>query len=286
MELEHRMARVNGIRMHYVIGGEGPPVVFLHGWPQTWYMWRHVLGPLGERFTVIAPDVRGYGLSDKPRGGYDKRTMAADVRALVQHLGHRDIALVGHDRGARIGHRYGLDHPAEVSHLAVLDIVPTRAVFRDLDHVIARGYWHWLFHMQPDLPELLTSDNVDTYLRYFFERWTYDRHALEEAVPVYVQAFKRPGALRAGFDDYRATFPQDMEDDERSARQGAKLQMPLLVLWGEAGLTGKLPVLEIWRSYAADVRGEPIPDCGHFLAEEAPRPVIAKLLDFLRVEDR
>jgi haloacetate dehalogenase len=275
------MAAVNGIRMHYVREGEGPPVVLLHGWPQTWFCWRTLMPLLAGRFTLIAPDLRGYGLSDKPAGGFDKRTMAADVRALVHHLGHERVALVGHDRGARVAHRYALDHPGEVERLAVLDVIPTRAMFARIDQQLARGFWHWLFHLQPDLPELLVGGNIEAYLRWFFERWTHNRPPVEEAVPEYVRAFEAPGALRAGFHDYRATFPDDLDADDASAAAGAKLTMPLLALWGATGLTGTLPVVDIWREYATDVDGEAISECGHFLPEEQPAVVADRLLRFL-----
>jgi haloacetate dehalogenase len=281
MDREHGMTAVNGIRMHYVREGEGPPVVLLHGWPQTWFCWRLLMPLLAERFTLIAPDLRGYGLSDKPAGGFDKRTMAADVRALARELGHDRVALVGHDRGARVAHRYALDHPGEVERLAVLDVIPTRAMFARIDEQLARGFWHWLFHLQPDLPELLVGGNIDAYLRWFFERWTHNRPPVEEAVPEYVRAFSAPGALRAGFHDYRATFPDDLEADDASAAAGDKLTVPVLALWGATGLTGKLPVVDIWREYATDVDGEAIGDCGHFLPEEQPAVVADRLLRFL-----
>jgi haloacetate dehalogenase len=281
-------AAVNGVRLHYALEGDGPLVVLLHGWPQTWYCWRKVIPALaGAGHSVLAPDLRGYGHSDKPPSGYDKRTMAADVRALVDHLGHRRIALLaGHDRGARVGHRYALDHPAEVERLAVLDVVPTREMFARADATVARGYWHWLFHLQPDLPELLVGANIEAYLRWFFERWTSNRPAVEEAVPEYVRAFSAPGALRAGFDDYRATFPDDLDADEASAAAGQRLAMPVLALWGEDGLPSRLPVLDIWRHYADDVRGQPIGDCGHFLPEERPEELTRLLLDFLQLGSR
>ena len=278
---EARVAAVNGIRMHYLRAGDGPPVVLLHGWPQTSYMWRKLLPVLARRHTVVAPDLRGYGLTDKPPSGYDKRTMAADVRALVHGLGFDHVAIVGHDRGARVAHRYALDHPDEVRRLVMLDIIPTRAMWQRLDLMLARGFWHWLFHLQPDLPELLVGQRIETYLRYFFERWTYHRPPVEEAVPEYVRAFSRPGALRAGFADYRASFPDDAEHDDASAAAGARLTMPVLVLWGATGLVGQLPALEIWREYATDVRGEAISECGHFLAEEQPEAVLAKVVPFL-----
>lgn len=280
-EFRSEMAQVNGIRMHYVRAGEGPLVVLLHGWPQTWFMWRKLIPPMASQFTVVAPDLRGYGLSDKPPAGYDKRTMAADIQALVGHLGFDRLSLVGHDRGARVSHRYGLDYASEVDRIVVLDIIPTREVVRRTDAMLARGYWHWFFHLQPDLPERLVGDDVEGYLRYFFERWTHMRPAVEEAVPIYVQAFSRPGALRAAFDDYRATFPDDIEADDASAEAGDRLRMPLLALWGEAGLTARLPVLDIWHEYATDVAGEAIPECGHFLPEEQPELVAERIMAFL-----
>lgn len=282
MEFHGFTARVNGIRMHYVAAGAGPLLMLLHGWPQTWYCWRKVIPALAERYTVVAPDLRGYGLTDKPANGYDKRTMAADVRALAYYLGFGRAVLVGHDRGARVAHRYGLDHPDDVERLVVLDVIPTRAMWDRLDLALARGFWHWLFHLQPDLPELLVAGRVETYLRYFFERWTYNRPPVEEAVAEYVRAFSRPGALRSGFDDYRASFPDDFDLDEASAQAGEKLRMPVLALWGGTGLVGTLPALDIWRQYAHDVRGESIPECGHFLPEERPDAVLDRLLDFLK----
>ncbi|MBN6040385.1 alpha/beta fold hydrolase [Amycolatopsis sp. 195334CR] len=277
--MESRMATVNGIRTHYRLAGDGPPVVLLHGWPQTSYCWHKVFGELAEHHTVIAPDLRGYGLTDKPRTGFDKRTMAADVSALVRHLGFPRVSVVGHDRGGRVAHRWALDRPDEVAKLAVLDIIPTREMWRRIDARTARGYWHWLFHLQPDLPELLAGPNIAAYLGYFFERWTYQRQGLD-AADEYVRAFSAPGALRTGFDDYRASFPDDDEHDEADA--GRKLTMPVLAMWGEAGLLGTLPALDIWRDYAEDVTGAGITECGHFLAEEQPAVVAARLLEFLR----
>lgn len=279
--VQHATAQVGGLRMHYVTAGVGPPVVLLHGWPQTSHCWRKIIGPLAERFTVVAPDLRGYGLTDKPASGYDKRTMAEDVRGLCRVLGFDSVRLVGHDRGGRVAHRYALDHADEVSHVAVLDIVPTLAVFRQASPATARNYWHWMFHLQPDLPELLVGPQIEAYLRWFFERWTVNRPAVEEAVPEYVAAFSRPGALRAGFDDYRATHQGDLEADEGDAAAGRRLEMPLLALWGSSGLPSSVAVLDVWREYARDVRGGPVPDCGHFLPEENPAYVIESLLAFL-----
>ncbi|OXM74180.1 alpha/beta hydrolase [Amycolatopsis thermalba] len=278
--MDSHMATVNGIRMHYRRAGEGPPVVLLHGWPQTSYCWHRIFGALAQDHTVIAPDLRGYGLTDKPRTGFDKRTMAADVSALLHELGFTSASVVGHDRGGRVAHRWALDRPDEVERLAVLDIIPTREMWRRLDAGVARGYWHWLFHLQPDLPELLAGKDIPAYLGYFFERWTYQRQGLApDAVAEYVRAFSAPGALRAGFDDYRASFPDDAEHDDADA--GRKLTMPVLALWGQTGLLGTLPTLDIWRDYAENVTGEGLPECGHFLAEEQPEAVLAHLKRFL-----
>ncbi|MCX4098255.1 alpha/beta fold hydrolase [Nocardia sp. alder85J] len=273
---------VNGIRIHHTRSGDGPALVLLHGWPQTSYCWRHLIEPLSRTHTVITPDLRGYGRSDKAREGYDKRTMAADMSALLGALGLDTAAVVGHDRGARVAHRWALDRPAEVTRLAVLDIAPTRAVWQRMDTLVARGYWHWLFHLQPDLPELLAGKDIAAYLGFFFERWTFQRAGLPpEAIAEYVRAFSAPGALRAGFDDYRASFPADAELDDADAAAGRRLTVPVLALWGAEGLLGSLPTLDIWREYADDVRGRALPDCGHFLAEEQPEVLTRELLDFL-----
>jgi pimeloyl-ACP methyl ester carboxylesterase len=276
------VASANGLRMHYVEAGSGPLLVLLHGWPQTSHCWRHLIEPLAERYTVVAPDLRGYGRTDKARGGFDKRTMAEDVRQLVHGLGFETVTLVGHDRGARVSHRYALDHPGEVERVVVMDILPTREMWRRLDTEVGRRYWHWLFHLQPDLPERLAGADVAGYLRYFFDAWTYNRHGLDaEAVAEYVWAFSQPGALRCGFDDYRASFPLDAEHDDADAAAGRVVELPVLALWGEAGLLGEVDTLALWRPYAPRVEGRAIPRCGHFLPEERPDEVLAELRAFL-----
>jgi haloacetate dehalogenase len=284
-QIRERTAIANGIRLHYLLVGEGPLVVLLHGWPQTSHMWRGLASSLGERRTVLAPDLRGYGNSDKPISGYDKRTMAADVHALVETLGFDRCALVGHDRGARVAHRYCLDHPEVVTQVVFMDIIPTRALFSRADVKVARGFWHWLFHTQPDIPELLIGSNIRGYLLYFFERWTHNRAAFDAAtLEHYLRAYEAPGALRGFLDDYRGTFQGDLEDDDASAAAGLRVRVPALAMWGEHGLVSRVPVLEVWRDYADDVRGDPLPDCGHFLVEEQPELVHGRVHGFLDEE--
>ncbi|HWC79391.1 MAG TPA: alpha/beta hydrolase [Pseudonocardiaceae bacterium] len=282
MTEQQQVALVNGLRMHYLRAGEGPAIVLLHGWPQHSHCWHRVLPELATTHTVIAPDLRGYGRTDKPTTGFDKRTMAADVAALLDHLGFASASVVGHDRGGRVGHRWALDRPDQVERLVTLDIIPTREVWRRMDTELAAGYWHWLFHLRPDLPERLAGADVAAYLGYFFDNWTFNRHGLDpDSIAEYVRAFSTPGALRAGFDDYRASFPTDAEHDDADFDAGKRLRMPVLALWGVAGLLAKLPALDIWRDYAEDVRGQAIPECGHFIPEERPGELLACLRDFL-----
>jgi haloacetate dehalogenase len=283
---------VNGIRMHYRMAGEGPLIVLLHGWPQTGHCWRHLMGPLSEHHTVVAPDLRGYGRTDKPAGGYDKRTMADDVHRLVESLGFGSATVIGHDRGARVAHRWALDRPGDVDRLVVMDIIPTREMWRRMDADLARRTWHWFFHLQPDLPELI---DIGAYVRHMIRQWAHVPLP-DEDVEEYVRAFSAVGAARAGFADYRASFAStmgrsngtaepaatgqaavhgDAEHDEADA--GRRLTMPVRVLWGEHSFLQTLDPVAIWRDYAEDVTGTMIEDCGHFLAEERPDRVLEEL---------
>ena len=272
--------RLPDLTLSYRDSGEGQLLILLHGWPQTSYCWRLVEPLLASHFRVVAPDLRGYGLTDRPRGGYDKRRMAQDVRDLVDALGYDQVRLVGHDRGARVAHRFALDHPDLITHLTVLDILPTLYAFRTGTPETSQGYWHWLFHLQPDLPELLVGPNVDAYLRYFFERWTVQRGAVEEAIGHYVTAFSRPGALRAGFDDYRATIPDDLADDAADHEAGTVVSVPTQVLWGDQGEVGTDP-LAVWKPFAPNLSGQAVLDCGHFIPEEQPGSLVELLLPHL-----
>jgi haloacetate dehalogenase len=269
--METSVAHVNGIRMYYRRSGQGPLIVLLHGWPQTGHCWHHLMGPLSDTHTVVAPDLRGYGRTAKPATGYDKRTMAEDLHQLIHALGYENATVIGHDRGARVAHRWALDHPQDVERLVLLDIIPTREMWRRMDADLARRTWHWLFHLQPDVPELL---DPATYIRQSIERWSYV--PLPEAdIDEYVRAFQQPGAMRAGFADYRASFPDDAEHDD--ADFGRRLTMPVYLLWGEHSFLQTLDPIKIWADYAENVTGRVVEDCGHFLAEERPDDVLAAL---------
>lgn len=282
MQRQDSTATVNGIRIRYLREGSGPLAVLMHGFPEHSHCWRRLMPLLSDRMTVVAPDMRGYGLSDKPLDGYDKRTMASDIRALVEHLGFERITLmVGHDRGARVAHRFGLDHPDAVEHLVMLDLIPSRHVFTDFDFATGKRYWHWFFHMVPDLPELFIGSNLKEYVQTFFQN-AFIRGPLDEAVDSYVESLRRPGALRAALADYRNTFTLDLEQDEASAAAGQKLRMPVLVMWGEKGLNAdREKMTALWSQYADHVHTASVPDCGYYMAEEQPQALADHLTRFL-----
>lgn len=276
-------AEVNGIRLRYRLMGDGPLAILMHGFPQHSYCFRYVQPLLAAQgYTVVAPDMRGYGLSDKPLEGYDKRTMAADIRALIEHLGFEQATLIaGHDRGARVAHRFGLDHPDAVKHLAMLDLIPSREVKVSFNFDVAKRYWHWFFHMNADLPEIFISSNLRPYIQMFFDN-AYVRERCYEALDEYVESLERPGALRAALADYRQTFTTDLEQDNVDAEQGKKLEMPVLVLWGDKGLNADAQKMsDLWHRYAVNVRTGSVPDCGYYMAEEQPEALVEHLVAFV-----
>jgi haloacetate dehalogenase len=279
--MEQRTIRANGIRLNAWIGGKGAPAVLLHGYPQTAQMWRKVAPQLLNDHAIVCPDLRGYGDSDKPRDGYDKRTMARDIHLLMESLGHKRYAVVGHDRGARVAHRLAVDFPDAVTALCVLDIVPTHTVFRDAGKELAAAYWHWFFFLTPDLPELMLGAVPEAFLRHMFRALTARAGAIEEPMlQEYLRAFALPGTIRAGLEDYRAAATRDCEDDERDLALKV-VRCPLLAIWGEYGKMHTLfDVLATWREKAVDVRGHALP-CGHFIPEEAPDELLAGLRPFL-----
>lgn len=281
IDLVHHTVRANGIRQHYVEAGDGPPVVLLHGFPETHYAWRHQIAALARKYRVIAPDLRGYGETDKPASGYDKRTMANDVRALLDHLGIDRAALVSHDRGSRVATRFAKDHANRLDRLVVMDNVPTRVVAEQLDARIARAYWFFLFHQVPDLPETLVAGNERAWLRHFFSDWCYDPNAISgDAFEAYVRAYEAPGAVRGAMADYRANA-EDVAQDKVDAH--IPIEVPTLALWGaEFYAVGKMFDMEaVWKGMATDVRTHAIERAGHLPHEEQPERVNALLLDFL-----
>ncbi|MFI6771527.1 alpha/beta fold hydrolase [Nocardia sp. NPDC050412] len=279
---------VEGVRIHARVGGEGPPVLLLHGYPQTHVMWREVAAALAQSHTVVVSDLRGYGDSGKPasetdHSSYGKRAMAADQVGLMTALGHNRFAIVGHDRGARVAHRLCLDHPEHVDRAAVLDIAPTRHVFANVDRALATVYDHWFFLAEePDLPEVLIGGAPEYFVRRKLDQWSGPGAVFdEEAISEYVRCFSDPEAIRASCEDYRAAASVDLEHDEVDAAASRRITCALLVLWGAHGFVGThYDVLEVWRRYADDLRGHAL-DCGHFLPEEAPEQTIDALRDFL-----
>jgi haloacetate dehalogenase len=278
--MDHRTVRANGIRINLWTGGKGPPVLLLHGYPQTAQMWRKVAPRFAQEYTVVCPDLRGCGDSDKPREGYDKKTMARDVHELMLALGHSSYAVVGHDRGARVAHRLALDYSDAVTRLCVLDIVPTHTVFSRTDRHLAAAYWHWFFFQAPDLPELMLSAAPEAFLRAVFRALTFHTGAIEEPMfREYLRAFTLPGTIRAGLEDYRAAATRDFEDDGRDLDK--RVRCPVLAIWGQAGKMDALfDVLATWREKAERVEGHSLP-CGHFISEEAPDELLADLRKFL-----
>ncbi len=277
---------LSGASIHLRRGGHGPPLLLLHGYPQTHVMWHKVAPVLAERFTVICPDLRGYGNSSKPPAGadhygYSKRAMATDQIELMRALGFERFRVVGHDRGARVAHRLCLDHPDSVERVALLDIIPTAEVFARTDQRLATAYYHWFFLIQPGgLPERLIGHEPDFFLDRVLQSWSRrDGVFTAAALAEYQRCFRDPATIHATCEDYRAGASIDLEHDAADA--GRKLRPALLVLWGENGVVGRLyDPLAIWRDKAADVEGRALP-CGHFLPEEAPQETLDALLPFL-----
>jgi haloacetate dehalogenase len=272
--------------IHVRTGGAGPPLLLLHGYPQSHVMWHRVAPALAERFSVVCPDLRGYGDSGKPASDpehtvYSKRSTANDVVALMAALGHERFALAGHDRGGRVGHRLALDHPGRVEKLAVLDIVPTRTIFHATNQAIATGYYHWFFLIQPGgLPERLIGADPLFYLHWVLGRWGTGLDAFApEALAEYERCFKDPATIHASCEDYRAAASIDLAHDE--ADLDRRIECPVLALWGRRGLMERhFDVLATWRERAAGpVSGRAL-DCGHYLPEELPRETAAALLEF------
>jgi pimeloyl-ACP methyl ester carboxylesterase len=276
-DFEHHAALVNGQRIHYVRAGEGPPVVLLHGWPQTWYMWRKVIPTLSERYTVIAPDLRGFGQSSKPLDGYDKRTVAIDIYELVRSLGFEKIFLVGHDFGGPTAYAYACAHPEDVRRLVILDVAIT--IDRQEQAEYYRRLFHLSFNAQPDIAIALVTGRERIFLTHFY-RDCYNPGAFSlEDIDEYVAAFSAPGAMRASMAHYGA-LPTDLEHNQENAK--TKLNMPVLALGGEISFAGG--VRESLEQVANDVRGGVLAGCAHWIAEEQPQALLEELFSFFGEE--
>ncbi|WP_196255632.1 alpha/beta fold hydrolase [Micromonospora sp. WMMC415] len=278
---DHQRVTVgDGMTLHAAVGGSGSPVVLLHGFPQTHLMWRHVAADLAADHTVICPDLRGYGESDKPaatdRSVYSKRTMAADVVALARALGHDRFALAGHDRGALVAVRAGLDHPDVVTHLAALDVLPTLDMWEVMRGTSAAiGFHLYLMAQPPGLPEQLIGASPDAFFGHFLDVWTRDPDAIPADVRDAYLAASR-AAVPSIVADYRASAGVDVEHDAADRAAGTRLRMPVTVLQQDWGAALGFDAAARWRAWAPDLRHTTV-TCGHFMAEEAPAEVVKAL---------
>ena len=283
----HRQS-VRGIEINYAVAGSGPPVLLLHGHPQTHVVWRKIAPDLvAEGYQVITPDLRGYGDSDKPESDdqhlpYCKREMAADQVGLMAALGHERFAVVGHDRGGRVAHRLALDYPDAVSSMAVLDIAPTLTMYEQTDQDFATRYFWWFFLIQPhDLPERLIGYDPEYFLRrHIAGQVKIDRSVEEEVIAEYLRTYRDPATIHAICEDYRAAASIDLEHDRQDLEQ--MIQCPLLAIWGERGVVGETyDVVETWRSKARSVEGLAL-NCGHAIPEEMPTELVDALIPHLQ----
>ena len=289
-DFERRRVDSEGAEIQLRIGGSGPPLLLLHGYPQSHVMWHRVAPALAREFTVVCPDLRGYGDSGKPPSDpahlvYSKRSSAADMVQVMRRLGFERFMLAGHDRGGRVAHRLALDHPERLLKLALLDIVPTRTLFRATDQAIATGYYHWFFLIQPyDFPERLIGADPVYYLHHkLTSQWggSLDSFA-PEALADYERCIRDPAMVHASCEDYRAAASIDLEHDAADL-ETRSIDCPLLVLWGRRALMERhFDVLQTWRERASGtVEGHAV-DCGHYIPEEAPEATVEALLRFFR----
>jgi haloacetate dehalogenase len=270
------------------VGGSGPPLLLLHGFPQTKAIWHKVAPTLAKHYTIIASDLRGYGESSKPHGKsdhstYSKRAMAADQHALMKSLGYDQFFLLGHDRGGRVSHRLAVDFPNSVLSLMVLDISPTLSMYEQTSMDFAKGYWHWFFLIQPEpIPETLIGANPEFWLKNHMGRHAGTAIFSPDRWNEYLAGASNPLSMHAMCEDYRAAATIDLVHDRADREANLKLEIPLRVLWGEHGLVNKcFKPIEDWQKVANDVSGAAVP-CGHYIPEELPELVIEEARGFFR----
>lgn len=281
---EHTTITTTGATINLVKGGKGSPVLLLHGYPQMHVMWHKIAPQLAKDFFLVMPDLRGYGDSSKPpdgenHSGYCKRSTAQDQVEVMEQLGFKQFAVVGHDRGGRVAHRMALDHADRVTKLATLDIVPTHKLYNDVTKEMASVYYHWFFLIQPaPFPETLIGNNPEFFLNSMLGRLK-PQAITPEAFAEYLRCFSNPATIHGTCEDYRAAASIDLLHDE--ADRGRKVACPMLALWAEKGLMHrKYDVVAVWRDYAHQVSGKALPG-GHFLPEEVPAETVTELRTFL-----
>ncbi len=283
-----RRIKTSGAEIHLRTGGRGPAVLMLHGYPQSHVMWRHMAPRLSDRFTVVCPDLRGYGDSSVPEPDlehhtYSKRAMAADMTEVMTALGFERFAVVGHDRGARVGYRLVLDNPGRVTRFCSFDVAPTGAVWNHANKSWAVGAFHWSFLAQPHpKPETLIKGDPDYWLSWLIESWSVSMDGIEDAMEIYKAHHREPARIRAMCEDYRAGATVDDAIDQEDLASGRKLDCPVLAIKGggrSAGGCGEAG-FEVWRDWADDVTIDVFP-CGHFVPEEMPDEAVRALLPFL-----
>lgn len=279
-----------GLPLRTRSGGDGPPLLLLHGHPQSMAMWHRVAPRLAEHFHVVMMDLRGYGDSGRPAAdtehrAHSKRVMAEDAVAVMQAHGFDQFAVLAHDRGARVAHRLAVDHPRAVSRLMLLDIAPTLAMYEQTTEAFARAYWHWFFLIQPPpLPEALIASDPVRYLKSVMGSRHAGLSAFDPAaLAEYARCINLPGSAESMCEDYRASAGIDLEHDRSDVAAGHRLTQPLRVLWGEHGTVARcFDVLALWRERALHVSGQTLP-CGHYLAEEAPDALLAQAIPFFQL---
>ncbi|MEQ1519355.1 MAG: alpha/beta hydrolase [Usitatibacteraceae bacterium] len=288
-EFQRKRFRANGVEINTLVGGSGPPLLLLHGYPQSHLIWHRVAPELAKHYTVLATDLRGYGHSEKPKGladhaNYSKREMAKDQVEVMRQLGFDQFYLCGHDRGARVSHRLAVDHPQAVKRVMLLDISPTLTMYEQTTMEFARSYWWWFFLIQPTpFPESMVAGAPEIYLKKKIG-WGHGglAHFTDETYAAYLSYVSDPATMHGMCEDYRAAASIDLEHDRADRAAGKKIECPVNVIWGEHGVVNRcFKPIEDWRRVANDVQGKTLP-CGHYVPEEVPTQLLEEMRQFFR----